>query len=489
MKTKEKLIIVLLSIVIAGISYWFFWDGYYSIDTYRIISQGYTDYALKDAYIRDGRLFLAGIVSLVGIINPSYKVWYIINLAIAIFISAITVLQLYMIINHYKKAKNTKNKCIYFLVSFLFIFNFVQIDTMQFIEAFAIATSILLYILSLKNTVINKNKKMGFIYAILGMLWYQGTVTIYIATAFLMCLLENKKINKEFFKKILSPAIIIIISAILSSLIVSIVPYITKLELTERFPSVEKYMNILKRNIMQMDNLLIDCCGYFPKYIFISASLLILIVIFVYGIKHKNITQPINALIVFYIYIVSIFIFFPIQSIELCFRCALSLGAAIPALFIYMICNMEMLEGKKIYLNILTIMVILYFILSVCNTVKVTSEFKFANELDERFVKRIETEAKNLQDQGINVQKYAVYYTTNGDRLNELYNSEITFYNSYYLLSRDFNNMFGIYGDKNVKLDKQFADKEIVDKYFENPSEEEIQIKYINNILYVVVDL
>ena len=40
--------------------------------------------------------------------------------------------------------------------------------------------------------------------------------------------------------------------------------------------------------------------------------------------------------------------------------------------------------------------------------------------------------------------------------------------------------MFGIYGDKNVKLDKQFADKEIVDKYFEIPSEEEIQIKYIN---------
>lgn len=486
MKTKEKLSVVLLSIVIAGISYWFFWDGYYSIDTYRIISQGYTDYALKDAYIRDGRLFLAGIVSLVGIINPSYKVWYIINLAIAIFISAITVLQLYMIINHYKKAKN---KCIYFLVSYTFIFNFIQIDTMQFIEAFAIATSILLYILSLKNTVINKNKKMGFIYAVLGMLWYQGTVTIYIATAFLMCLLETKKINKEFFKKILSPVITIIISAILSFLIVSIVPYITKLELTERFPSVEKYMSILKRNIMQMDNFLIDCCGYFPKYIFISASLLILIVTFVYGIKHKNVTQPINALIVFYIYIVSIFIFFPIQSIELCFRCALSLGAAIPALFIYMICNMEMLECKKIYLNILTTMVILYFILSVCNTVKVTSEFKFANELDERFVKRIETEAKNLQEQGINVQKYAVYYTTNGDRLNELYNSEIIFYNSYYLLSRDFSNMFGIYGDKNIKLEKQFADKETVDKYFENPSNEEIQIKYIDEILYVVVDL
>ena len=144
---------------------------------------------------------------------------------------------------------------------------------------------------------------------------------------------------------------------------------------------------------------------------------------------------------------------------------------------------------KEIYLNILIAMVILYFILSVCNTVKVTREFKFANELDERFVKRIETEAKNLQDQGINVQRYAVYYTTNGDRLNELYNSEITFYNSYYLLSRDFSNIFGIYGEKNIKLEKQYADKEIVDKYFENPSDEEIQIKYIDNVLYVVVDL
>ena len=65
MKTKEKIIIVLISIIIAGISYWYFLGGYYSLDTYRIISQGYIDYALKDAYVKDGRLFLAGIISLI----------------------------------------------------------------------------------------------------------------------------------------------------------------------------------------------------------------------------------------------------------------------------------------------------------------------------------------------------------------------------------------------------------------------------------------
>ena len=489
MKIKEKIIIVVLSIIIAGISYWYFWDGYYSIDTYRIISQGYIDYALKDAYIRDGRLFLAGIVSLIGIINPSYKMLYIINLVLAIFISSITVLLVYKIINHYKEAKNTKFKCLYFLVSYLFIFNFVQIDIMQFIEAFAIVTSILFYLLSLQNTIIYNSKKRGFIYAILGMLWYQGTVTMYIATAFLMCLLETKKINTEFLKRILTPAIVIVISTIFSALIVGIVPYITGLELTDRLPSEGNFINRIVRNVKGIGNIFTDCYGYFIQYIFIIFSILILVKLFIYGATNKKIEIFINGLLLFLVYIASIMIFFPIQPIDLCIRSLVSIGECIPALFIYIICNTEILEKTKLYKYILTAIITIYFIINIYNTIKVTNEFKLANKLDEKFVNSIGVEIEKLQSQGINVQKYAVYYTTNGVRLENLYNSEITFYNSLYLLARDFNSMFEIYGDKDIKLEKQFADKEIIDKYFENPSDEEIQIKYIDDILYVVVDL
>lgn len=487
MKIKEKIIIVVLSIIIAGISYWYFWDGYYSIDTYRIISQGYIDYALKDAYIRDGRLFLAGIVSLIGIINPSYKMLYIINLVLAIFISSITVLLVYKIINHYKEAKNTKFKCLYFLVSYLFIFNFIQIDIMQFIDAFAIVTSILFYLLSLQNTIVYNSKKRGFIYAILGMLWYQGTVTMYIATAFLMCLLETKKINKKFFKKILSSAIIIVISAIFSLIIVSIIPYVTNLELTERLQSVGKVIDKIVRNIQDINNIFTDCWGYFIQYIFIIFNLLILIVLFIYGMKNKKIEKFINSLILFFVYISSILIFFPVQALELCVRCLLSIGECVPALFIYIICNTDILENTKVYKNILIAILTIYFIINIYNTIKVTNEFKLANQLDEKFVNSVEAEIEKLQSQGINVQKYAVYYTTNGDRLENLYNSEITFYNSLYLLARDFNSMFEIYGNPNIKLEKQFADEKIVEENFKNPSSEEIQIKYIDEILYVVV--
>lgn len=209
MKTKEKVIIVVGAIIIASLSYWFFWQGFYSVDTYRITSQGYTEYALSDAYIRDGRLFSALIISLLGLINPSYKLCYIINLIIAMIISGITVLKLYEIINYFKKPKNAKFKILYFLVSFTFIFNFTVTDIFQFIDSFAIVSSILFYLLALKKSIIEKKYKISFVYALLGLIWYQGTITMYIATAFLMCLLESKKLKKEFFKRILPPAIII----------------------------------------------------------------------------------------------------------------------------------------------------------------------------------------------------------------------------------------------------------------------------------------
>lgn len=43
--------------------------------------------------------------------------------------------------------------------------------------------------------------------------------------------------------------------------------------------------------------------------------------------------------------------------------------------------------------------------------------------------------------------------------------------------------------DESERLQKVVADKKIVDENFENPSDEEIQIKYIDDVLYVVVDL
>ena len=73
MKTREKIIIFLIAIILGTISYVYFLDGYYSIDTEWIYTRGIFDYATKDAYIRDGRFFSAIIFILFSFMNLSIK--------------------------------------------------------------------------------------------------------------------------------------------------------------------------------------------------------------------------------------------------------------------------------------------------------------------------------------------------------------------------------------------------------------------------------
>ena len=73
MNKKTKLIVFASSIILSTIILCFFLTGYYSVDTERIYFQGYTDYATKDAYIRDGRFISAIIFIIVGIFNPDRK--------------------------------------------------------------------------------------------------------------------------------------------------------------------------------------------------------------------------------------------------------------------------------------------------------------------------------------------------------------------------------------------------------------------------------
>ena len=222
MKYKEKNIIIFLALLIGIISYFGFLKGFYSIDTERILSQGYYNYAINDAYIKDGRIFSALIFGIVGKVIPSanIKIVYIINIILSIFILSLATLELYKIINNYIKRTDLKNKVISFLLSSTYIFSCMQIDSMQFIDSFIICTSVLLFIISLKQTIILKNNKKGFIIALISIFCYQGSIPMYIATAFLFTLLESKKFDSKFLKTISICAINIVIVSIINLLFV-----------------------------------------------------------------------------------------------------------------------------------------------------------------------------------------------------------------------------------------------------------------------------
>ena len=313
MKDKDKTIFFIISIILSCLVLCYFLTGYYSIDTERIYSQGYTDYAIKDAYIRDGRWISALIFFIVGIFNPTIKTMYIINIIIAIIILSISVVQLYDIIKRYKKNINNKSKIIIFIISYAYIFNFFIIDILQYIDSFIISMSILLFILAIKKIIIEKKLKLGFILTLIGVICYQGTIPVYIATAILVTILENKKINKEFFKIILPSAISIIISASISLIIVKLVPIITNMPVTNRIVEKDFLVNI-KTNLMKMNGIFFESFYLFPKYACISISILLLAISIISGIKKKDINFIINILFIFIFYILSTFIMLPIIS-------------------------------------------------------------------------------------------------------------------------------------------------------------------------------
>ena len=230
MKQRKNIIIFIITMILSVIVLWFFVTGYDSIDTYRIYSQGYIDYATKDAYI---------------------------NIIIAIAILSLCVIQIYHLIERYKKLEKTRSKIIAFMFSYTYIFNYLIVDVLKFIDSFMIATSILLFIIATKKIVIEKKNIVGLVLTILGVTCYQGTIPVFIATAIFVTLLENKKINKEYFKRILPCAISIFIATLLSVAIVKLVPIITHMEMTDRI-TISNISENIEKNLMNMSRIIFN---------------------------------------------------------------------------------------------------------------------------------------------------------------------------------------------------------------------------------------
>ena len=382
MKYKEKTIIIFLALLIGTISYFGFLKGFYSIDTERILSQGYFNYAINDAYIKDGRIFSALIFGTIGKVMPyvNLKIIYIINIVIAICILSIATLEMYKIINNYMKKTDIKSKGISFLLSSTYIFSCMQVDSMQFIDSFVICTSVLLFIISLKQTVILKNNKKGFIIALISVFCYQGSIPMYIATAFLFTLLENKKFSFKFLKTIIMCAINIITVSIINLLFVNIVPHVLGFTLTDRIENVN-YIEKFIQNVNGYFNMICGNDGYFPKYVMLTISVIIITI----SIFNKNKTIVINVLCIFLTYIASGLVMIPLSISE---RTLLPLGEIVSAMLIYTYCNFN--EMHKNSYNILKILILVFFSLNLINNIYLTEQFMEAQKIDKIFAKEIE---------------------------------------------------------------------------------------------------
>lgn len=479
MKNRDKIIFFVISIILSCLVLCYFLTGYYSIDTERIYFQGYTDYAIKDAYIRDGRWISALIFFIVGIFNPTLKTMYIINIILAIIILSASVVQLYDIIKRYKKNLNNKSKFIIFIISYAYIFNFFMSNILQYIDSFVISASILLFILAIKKTIIKKKLKLGFILTLMGVICYQGTIPVYIATAILITILENKKIDKQFFKTILPSAIFIIISSVISLIIVKLVPVITNMPVTDRIVEKEFLSNIIK-NIIIVNEVFFYSFNLFPQYLWISIVLLILVISIIYGIKKKNINFSINILFIFIFYILSTFIMLPITSMP---RVMLPYAQVISAMLAYSYCTNFQDVKMNIFEKITLFTIIVYSILSIIILFTNVRDSKIGNLVDEQFAISIKNKIEELEKDGEKINKYAIEYTYSGEHIKKY--SKNVFYNSIVLRGLYSNKMHEFYTGQ--KISRVLASE--IEADYSNPNNEEIVMKKIDDVLFILIDL
>ena len=485
MKRKSKVILFVICFIISVMILCFFVTGYYSVDTERIYSQGYIDYATKDAYIRDGRLVSALIFVMVGIFNPTIKTMYIINIIISIVILSICVIQIYAIIKKYKILETTRNKVIAFLLSYTYIFNFLIVDILKFIDSFVICTSILIFIIAIKKIIIEQKKKLGLVLTIRGVICYQGTIPVYIATAILVTLLEHKKIDKEFFKKILPCAISICIASIISLIIVNLVPIITGMQKTDRMNNIDFLRNI-KKNIIGMNEAVFYSFYMFPPYAWIGTAMLILFVSIGYGINKKDINFAVNILFIFMFYMLSSFVMLPIQTFTNAPRVMLVMGQVISAMLIYSYCTNFRNTKINSYEKIMIIVMVLYFVITLGSILKSTYEYKLGNIIDKAFSDKIENEIETLEKQGITINKIGLKYTGNGQNVQKY--SKLVCEQSVYIKGLYTSTLNEFYTGRKLTRVQDFT-KEKEEKYFENPSEEEVQFKNLGDVLYILIDL
>lgn len=407
---KNKILIILGTILLAIISYSNFLPEYYSIDTTKIIKDGYMAYGVQYS-LQDARIFAFLIFYLAEIINISLKNLWQIVLISAIIISSISVLKMYNIILKTKPTTNKKIDIFIYMMLYCYIFNFMHIDALEFVENWIIAFSILFYIKSAEEIIINDRKLKGLLFFIIGILFYQGTINLFISTVIVFLLINKNANKKEKIKRLIIAGFIVISVMSIDFFIINIIKSnMVKVQTSRLSLDLIKNIKIIKTNIPK---LIINSASLFPKYLHISLIWIVLIIIFIKNIKEKKyikIIIPICIIIVCYLTTLGLCILTPGMLTASNGRMFMPTGIIISAILIYAYSNTNLFESKK--LGIITkMLIVLYFIINIINTINVTGMLKEGNNIDREISYEIQEKIEKYENQTQKEIKYlAVMY-------------------------------------------------------------------------------
>lgn len=483
---KEKNVTFLILLILSCLLYSIFLSGYFSGDTYdKFIALGYKEYAFNYSFY-DGRIVMGLICIVADILNVNIKFFYITLLAMAIIISTKTVMKIIEIVEDKKEAKGKLQYVFLVMIAYLYIFNFMTIDNMRFAECFIMALSIWFYILSAENLIIRRNWKKGFLYCMIGIFSYQGTINMLFITIVLLLLLVKKTSLKEISKHLLIFIGIVIISGLLNVVFMKIVANYVNSVQSSRI-SLDILTNIAS-NLKYITYLLFNTIDLFPSGIYAIFITITLLITYVYSIKKRQIKPFILMIVLIFMSIISSLALLFIYDYGICTengRIFGSIGASFSAMWLYLYINTDIVENKDTLQLMSTVLVIMYFILNGINTLYITYLYKEGNRIDEQLAKQIEQKIEEYERNGENEIKYiAVYYTNETILEEEQQYDKKTITKSMKLMGSFDDNTLKVYTNINPNLEKVYFEDEIIETYFKI---EEEKVKCIGNTVYVVI--
>ena len=408
---KKKIIIYFCIVIIASMIFFPFFTMHYSTDTYRLIKMGYKRYSIEYS-LNDGRIFMYIIGQLADKMNININAYVVILTVLAIIISCICIIKLIGIMAKYKKKDEI---IITSLIAYVTIMNFMYLENLYFTEGIVMSISILLFILAAEYLNEKENIIKVIILVLLGVFCYQGTINVFITFYFVFALIKNKKINKEIIKNMIIVMLISLFCIAINMLQIKICGKIYGLEQTRTGSISEIFANIIYI-IANIYKILTYSSELFPKYLFLTFLISILIITAILDKKENNkFSNTINILLITVVAIISSVIIniVSLSSFGLG-RMVFSIGALIGLIFIYLYCTTTIFEKQTNYKYVMITILIIYVIMNILNTLNILISHKQANKLDkEETLKVNEYMLEYEQNNNIEIKNIAIAYDKN----------------------------------------------------------------------------
>jgi len=221
-KHINKICFIILNILVVLIFLpWL--SGHYATDTYNIINVGYEYYSIHNSLL-DGRVFMFFIIQLAAFLNIKIQVLNFIMLFLALLISNFSVLIVKNIVFKNIKTKDVKTEIFSYLIAYTFIYNFMYIENLYFLESFVMALSILINLIAAKIFAEKRQRYIlkTIIYILISVFCYQGTISSFLAFVILFEALKKQSL-KNIVKNTVLAIIILGVSSICNLIFIKII--------------------------------------------------------------------------------------------------------------------------------------------------------------------------------------------------------------------------------------------------------------------------